>query len=331
MKMAINGFGRIGRTAFRRALEYSDIDVVALNDLGDTKTLAHLLQYDTIYGKFEKEVSYRDNILLVDGKEYTVLNEKDPAKLPWKDFDIDVVLECTGVFRTSELAQPHIDAGAKRVIISAPPKDTGISMFVLGANEGHMSADNVIISNASCTTNCIAPVIAILQEAFGVEKAFMTTIHAYTAGQNLVDGPSKDLRRARAAAVNIVPTTTGAAKATTEVVPGFKKFDGMAIRVPVPCGSLSDITALVSKDVSIEDVNALFKDAQKTDRYKEILLYTEEPLVSSDIIGTSYSAIVDGLLTNVVGGNLVKVVAWYDNEWAYSCRLVEQARDFAAL
>lgn len=328
MNIAINGFGRIGRSAFRRALEFSDIRVVAINDLGDADVLAHLLEYDTVYGRYERNVSSSENAMIVDGIEYPLSHEKDPALLPWKELSIDVVLECTGVFRTLDGAKKHLEAGAKRVLLSAPPKGEGIPMIVIGANEDDVSAHESILSSSSCTTNCIAPLMSVLQEAFGVEKAMMTTTHAYTSDQRLVDAPHKDLRRARAAAANIVPTTTGAARATTKVVSGVKHFDGLSIRVPVACGSLADMTAVLSREVTAEDVNKALSEASRTDRYKDILLYSEDPLVSSDVIGMPYSAVIDSQLTSVVGGNLVKVIAWYDNEWGYSCRYIDQVRRF---
>lgn len=325
VRIAINGFGRIGRMALRAGFDNEDIEFVAVNDLADIENLAYLLQHDTVYGQLQHDVAVEDGVLRVGKHELAVYSEKSPSDLPWKQHDVDVVLECTGVFRTTEQAHGHIDAGAQRVIISAPPKDTETQMFVTGANEDQLGAEHTISSNASCTTNCIAPVVAVLHEAIGVEKAMMTTVHAYTAGQGLVDGPNKDMRRGRAAALNIVPTTTGAAKATGKVIDGLPAFDGISIRVPVPVGSLSDITMLVGKDTTTDEVNALLQKAAQTDRYKNVLLFSEDELVSSDIVGTTYSSIVDSKMTRVVGGNLVKVVAWYDNELAYAHRLVEQA------
>jgi glyceraldehyde 3-phosphate dehydrogenase len=301
-----------------------DYDIVALNDLTDTKTLAHLLKYDTVYGHFPGDVSFTETSLIVKGKEYHVYSEKDPWKLPWKEKNIDVVIESTGFFRTGTLAKPHIDAGAKRVIISAPAKSEDVETLVMGVNEDSKAKENEIVSNASCTTNCIAPVAAIMHNNFGVLKATMTTIHSYTADQRLVDGPHKDLRRARAAAQNIVPTTTGAAKATAKTIPELKGlFDGMAVRVPTVVGSLSDFTMLLSKKVSVDEVNNAFKKAITNPLYKDIVAVTEDPIVSSDIIGSTYSAIVDLSLTKVVDGDLVKVIAWYDNEWGYANRLVD--------
>lgn len=323
IKIAINGFGRIGRATFKIALEKNDLDVVALNDLADTKTLAHLLKYDTIYGKFKKDVSYNNQSIIVDRKKFKVFAEKDPLQLPWKNLKVDIVIESTGRFTSRELASTHLKAGAKKVVISAPAKGSGVETFVLSVNDDKLS-DQKIISNASCTTNCISPVVMVIFENFGVKKAIMTTIHSYTADQNLVDGSHKDLRRARAAACNMVPTTTGAAIATTDTIPELKGlFDGLSIRVPTPVVSLSDLTFLVNKKVTIEQVNQAFKTAKENPRFKGILDITEEPLVSSDFIGNPYSAIVDLPLTKVIDGDLVKVVAWYDNEWGYANRLVE--------
>lgn len=325
LKIAINGFGRIGRAAFKIILERDDMEVVAINDLAEAKSLVHLLKYDSVYGKYDKEVKAEEASLIVAGKKYSVFSEKDPASLSWRSLQVDVVLECTGVFRTTELAGLHLKAGAKGVIMSAPPKDGDTPIFVLGVNSNSKNKQP-IISNASCTTNCIAPVAQIMQTKFGVKKAMMTTIHSYTADQNLVDGPHKDLRRARAAAENIVPTTTGAATATAEVIPELEGiFDGLAIRVPTPCGSLSDFTFLLKKKVTVEKVNQALIEAANSERYKGILEVTDEPIVSSDIVGNPASSIVDLSLTQVVDGDLVKVVAWYDNEFGYANRLVEMA------
>lgn len=326
LRVAINGFGRIGRNAFKAGFGRPDVEFVAVNDLTDTKTLAYLLKYDTVYGRYSHEVSYDESHLIVDGKTIPSFAEKDPTKLPWGKMDVDVVLECTGVFLTEEKAKMHIDAGAKRVIISAPNKGGNINTYVLGVNDAKYGSNELILDNASCTTNCIAPVAAIMHANFGVEKAMMTTIHAYTADQVLVDGPHRDLRRGRSAAQNIIPTTTGAAIATTQTIPELKGlFDGLSIRVPVAVGSLSDFTFLLKKDVSVEEINEAFKKAKQNPLYAHILDITEEPIVSSDIIGSPYSTIVDLSLTKVVDGNLVKVIAWYDNEWGYSNRLVEMA------
>lgn len=321
-KIAINGFGRIGRAAFKIALANKALEVVALNDLTDTKTLAHLLKYDTVYNTYDHEVTYDDQYIIVDGQKYRVLAEKDPAKLPWKEFGVDVVIESTGRFVEKELAAAHLKAGAKRVVISAPAKGSGVDTFVVGVNDNKLS-DQKIISNASCTTNCISPVVAVLHSRFGIKKATMTTIHSYTADQNLVDGPHKDLRRARAAAQNIVPTTTGAAVATTETIPELKGlFDGLSIRVPTAVVSLSDITAVMKKNVTAEAINESFIKAAKEPRFHGVLAVTNEQLVSSDFIGNPHATIVDLSLTKVIDGDLLKVVAWYDNEWGYSNTLI---------
>ncbi|HTK04195.1 MAG TPA: type I glyceraldehyde-3-phosphate dehydrogenase [Candidatus Eisenbacteria bacterium] len=326
VRVAINGFGRIGRNTFKAAFgRLKDLEFVAVNDLTDTKTLAHLLKHDTNYGHYEHDVKHDEQNVIVDGKKIRVYAEKDPTKLPWGKEKIDVVLECTGRFTDEAGAGQHITAGAKRVIISAPAKGGNVPTHVLGVNpEGAGKAK--VINNASCTTNCIAPVAAILHEAFGIKKALMTTTHGYTADQNLQDGPHKDLRRARAAAANIVPTSTGAAIAVAEAIPELKGlFDGLALRVPVSVVSLADFTFLLKKKTSAEEINALFRKAAKSPRWKGVLDVTDEPLVSSDFIKNSYSSIVDLGLTKVVDGDFVKVVAWYDNEWGYSCRLGEMA------
>lgn len=329
IKLAINGFGRIGRNAFKIALSHHELEVVAVNDLTDTKTLAHLLKHDSNYGLYHEEVSFDEQHLIVAGKKIKVLAEKDPTALPWKDLDIDVVIESTGFFTKHEDLEKHLQAGAKRVVLSAPEKgdlahDEAHETFVIGANEDKITADHKVISNASCTTNCITPVMVVLDKAFGVEKSLMTTVHSYTASQRLQDAPAKDLREARNAAENIVPTTTGASKAAALAYTPLKGiFDGMSIRVPTPVVSISDITFVSKKDTMVEEVNQALVEAAKQPRLQGILTCTDDELVSSDYIGNSHSAIVDLKLTNVVGGNLVKVVAWYDNEWGYSNRLVE--------
>ena len=330
-KIAINGFGRIGRNAFKLAFERDDIEVVAINDLIDTKTLAHLLKHDSTYGTYHHDVSYDDNSIFVAGKQIRVLAEKDPALLPWGEFGVDVVIEATGLFVQPEKARAHINAGAKKVVISAPAKGEGAKFIVLGVNEHELTREDDIISNASCTTNCIAPVMAILEREFGIEKSLMTTVHSYTASQRILDAPAKDLREARSAAENIVPTTTGAAIATAKVIPSLVgKFDGLSVRVPTAVVSLSDITAVLKRNTTKEEINEVFKRAAADPFYQGILTVTEEPLVSTDFKGNSHSSIVDLELTNVVGGNLVKIVAWYDNEWGYSNRLVEIVADVAA-
>ena len=331
-KIAINGFGRIGRNAFKIAFERDDLDVTAINDLTDSRTLAYLLQHDTNYGTYGKKVGFDDEGLIVDGQHIKVLAEKDPAALPWKDMGVEVVIESTGRFTKTEDASLHIKAGARRVVISAPAKSEGTETIVLGANDDSLAQAGDIISNASCTTNCISPVVNVMDSKFGIAKALMTTVHSYTSTQALQDGPAKDVRKGRAAAENIVPTTTGAAIATTLVVPSLKgNFNGMSVRVPTPVVSLSDITMLLKQDVSKDQVNQAFKEASKQPYYQGILGVTEEELVSSDFIGDSHSAVVDLNLTDVVGGNLVKVVAWYDNEWGYSNRLVEVVADAGKL
>jgi len=323
MNIAINGFGRIGRAAFKNLLT-KKVNIVAINDLTDVKTLAHLLKHDSVYGKFKRQIDVKGNALIVGGKRYPVLDEADPAKLPWREKKVDLVLECTGRFRTKADASLHLVAGAKKVIISAPVKGGGIKTIVPSVNEDKIKKSDKVISMASCTTNCLAPVVDIIKKNFGIKKAIMTTIHSYTADQNIVDGPHKDLRRARAAAMNILPTTTGAAIATCQAVPGLKdKFDGMAIRVPTIVGSLCDIVFITSKKVDEAKVNKVLKKAAKSAKYRGILGVSEEPLVSSDYIGDSRSAIVDLPLTKVIGGDMLKVVGWYDNEWGYSSRLAE--------
>ncbi len=334
MRIAINGFGRIGRTAARIIFEkHHDIELVAVNDLTDNPTLAHLFKYDSNYGQFKGEVSADDDYLVISGQKIHSYSEKEPAKLPWDQLKVDVVLECTGRFTDPESAKGHLDAGAKQVIISAPPKGD-IPTHVIGVNDDKIG-DAQIISNASCTTNCIMPVAAIMHHHFKIKKAMMTTIHSYTGEQNLVDGPppggkKNDLRRARAAGTNIIPTSTGAAKSAGDVIPELKGiFDGMAIRVPTAVGSLSDFSMLVGKPTTVEEVNEVFREAAKQERYKGILEVTDDPIVSSDIIGNPASAIVDLGLTQVIDGDFVKVVAWYDNEYGYSSRLVELAKQIA--
>jgi len=326
INVAINGFGRIGRAAFKIILDnHPEMRVVAINDLADNQSLALLLQRDSCYGRYHRQVSGDDKGLLVDGRRYAVFSEKDPTLLPWKELKVDVVLECTGRFTNKADASLHLKAGAKKVIISAPAKKGGVKTIVLGVNEKKLQKSDHIISNASCTTNCLAPVMSVLKEKFGVKKAFMTTIHSYTADQNLVDGPHKDPRRARAAAINMVPTTTGAAIAVAETIPSLKgKFDGIAVRVPTPVASLCDIVFVSSKKTSAKLINEAFIKASKS-KLKGILLASSEDLVSTDIIGDAHSAIVDLKNTKVVGDDLVKVVAWYDNEWAYAVRLVDLA------
>ncbi|MCD6367505.1 MAG: type I glyceraldehyde-3-phosphate dehydrogenase [Candidatus Aenigmarchaeota archaeon] len=323
IKVAINGFGRIGRNFFKASLKSKIFEVVAVNDLTDPKTLAHLLKYDSVFGKFDGNVKYTEDSIIVDGREIKVFSERDPSKLPWGELGIDVVVESTGIFRTRELASKHIEAGAKKVIISAPPKSPDVKQIVMGVNqETYDPEKDDIISNASCTTNCAAPIAKVINDNFGIKYANLTTVHAYTADQRLLDAPHHDLRRARAAAVSIVPTTTGAAKAVSEVIPELKgKMNGTAIRVPVPDGSIIDLVVHLEKETTVEEVNKLFKDASMGNM-KGIIEYAEEPIVSSDIVGNPHSAIFDSLLTHV-NGNVLEVFAWYDNEWGYSNRLVD--------
>jgi len=329
-KIAINGFGRIGRNAFKIAFERSDLEVVAINDLTDNATLAYLLKHDSNYGTYGQEVSSDDEGIVVNGQHIKVLAEKDPASLPWKDLGVELVIESTGFFTDKEGASKHVQAGAKRVVISGPTKSDGVDTIVLGANDDKVEGSTEVISNASCTTNSLGAVMAILDSEFGVEKSMLTTVHSYTASQKLQDAPSKDLREGRNAAENIVPTTTGAAIAVTKTLPQLEgKFDGLSIRVPTPVVSISDVTALLSKDVTVEEINEAFKKAAAQPYFQGILGVSEEPLVSSDYIGNSNSGVVDLLLTKVVGGNLVKVMVWYDNEWGYSNRLVELVADVA--
>jgi glyceraldehyde 3-phosphate dehydrogenase len=327
IRVAINGFGRIGRPVFKRIIEnHKDLEVVAINDLTDAKTLAHLLKYDSVYGIYQKAVKAEGDYLLVNGQKFKVFAEKDPANLPWKELKVDIVLECSGVFTDYEGARKHIEAGAKKVIISAPSKNPEkIPEFVLGVNEDKYDPKYEIVDMGSCTTNCLAPIAKVLHENFTIVKGFMSTVHAYTNDQRVLDLAHKDLRRARAAALNIIPTTTGAARAIGNVIPELKgKLDGIAFRVPVPTVSVLDLICEVEKKTTKEEVNFVLKKASKTERLKGILGVEDAPLVSSDYIGNSYSAVVDALSTMVID-NLVKVVAWYDNEWAYACRLAEFA------
>lgn len=327
-RIAINGFGRIGRITMRNLLE-KGMDVVAVNDLTDNATLAHLFKYDSVQGNFAGEVTSDDDFIYIDGKKIDALSQPDPEKLPWKDLDVDVVLECTGRFRSKEKAGLHLEAGCKKVIISAPAQGD-VATVVLGVNEDVLDGDTKIYSNASCTTNCLAPMVKVLDDAFGVEKGLITTVHAYTADQNIQDGPHKDLRRARAAAINIVPTTTGAAKAVGLVLPHLNgKLDGGAMRVPVPTGSLTDLTAIVKRDVSLEEVDNAFRVAAAGDM-KGILAYVDAPYVSSDIVGSKYSSLYDAGQTKV-SGTMVKVVSWYDNEAGYSARLADLCERIANL
>jgi glyceraldehyde 3-phosphate dehydrogenase len=328
VKIAINGFGRIGRNILRSALQggMGDLDLVAINDLTDAKTLAHLFKYDSVHGKFDGEVDVDGNDLIIDGERFTVLSERDPANLPWADLDVDIVFEATGLFRKRPDAQKHLDAGAKKVIITAPAVDPDITL-VLGVNDDKYDpATQNIISNASCTTNCVAPVVKVLVDEFGFKNGLMTTVHSYTNDQSILDLPHKDLRRARAAAVSIIPTSTGAAKATGLVIPAVKgKIDGMAMRVPTPNVSIVDLVATVERATTVEEVNTALRAASEG-ALAGILGYEESPLVSIDYVGDPRSSIVDALSTAVVEGTLVKVISWYDNEWGYSSRCVDLAR-----
>ena len=324
VRVGINGFGRIGRNFFRAARAAgADIQVVGVNDLTDNKSLAHLLKYDSILGRLDGDVSFSGDEITVDGKSFKALAERDPSALPWKELGADVVIESTGIFTDANKAKVHIDGGAKKVIISAPAKNEDFTV-VLGVNDGDYDpATHHIISNASCTTNCLAPLAKVINDTFGIERGLMTTIHAYTQDQNLQDGPHSDLRRARAAALNIVPTSTGAAKAISLVIPELKgKLDGYALRVPVPTGSATDLTITVGRETTVEEVNAAFKAAAADGPLKGYLVYTEDPIVSTDIVTDPASCIFDSGLTKVIG-NQVKVVGWYDNEWGYSNRLVD--------
>ena len=325
IKLGINGFGRIGRLCFRALLEREerDIDIVGVNDLTDAETLATLLKYDTVHGQFPGEVGLDDDALVVDGERFPVFSKKDPTALPWGDLDTDAVIESTGVFRTREKAAQHLEAGADKVVISAPAKSEIDATVVLGVNDDILTGDEEVVSNASCTTNCLAPLVKVLDDAFGLESGLMTTVHAYTSSQNIVDGPHGDLRRARTAAESIIPTTTGAAKAVGSVLPHLDgKLDGMAMRVPTPDGSVTDLTATVEQDVTADDVDEAFHEAATDGDLSGVLGYSEDPIVSRDIIHEPHSCIYDAPWTKVAGSQ-VKVVGWYDNEWGYANRTVE--------
>ncbi|MDP2212156.1 MAG: type I glyceraldehyde-3-phosphate dehydrogenase [Candidatus Aquicultor sp.] len=328
IKVGINGFGRIGRNVFRAAFDDPDIEIVAVNDLTDARTLAHLLQYDSIFGVLDLIVEAKENSIEIDGDELKVFAERDPSNLPWGDLGVDIVIESTGYFTKAEDAKKHLDAGAKKVIISAPAKGEDITV-VLGVNDDKLKAEHRIISNASCTTNCLAPVAKLLVDNFGIERGFMTTVHAYTNDQALLDMPHKDLRRSRAAAMSIIPTSTGAAKAIGLVVPELLgKMDGMALRVPVPDGSLCDLTFELTKEATAADINRVIEEASDTDHWIDYLGYTEDPIVSIDVVGDPRSSIFDGLST-MVHGKLAKVLSWYDNEWGYSNRLIDLTKMIA--
>jgi glyceraldehyde 3-phosphate dehydrogenase len=325
MKIAINGFGRIGRSVFKVAMERKNVEVVAINDITDAKTLAHLLKYDSNYGKYSKNVEAKEDSLVVDGKKVAVLAERDPKNLPWAKMGVDLVVESTGVFRLREQVAWHLEAGAKRVILTVPAKDKVDKMIVLGVNDEDLKDEDLIVSNASCTTNCLAPVAKVLHDEFGIVEGLMTTVHAYTSDQRLQDAPHSDLRRSRAAAVSVIPTTTGAAKAVGKVIPELNgKLNGVALRVPVTTGSIVDLTVKLAKDPSVEEINGAMKKAAQGPM-KGILEYTEDPIVSVDVIGNTHSSIFDSLATMTLGNGFVKVFSWYDNEWGYSNRVVDLA------
>lgn len=326
LNLAINGCGRIGRHALKIVRELPDVRIVAINDLTDASTLAHLIRHDTVYRAYHRPVTVEDGGLSIDGQHVALSAEKDPTKLPWKEHEVDIVLECTGRFTDRVSAEAHLKAGAKRVIISAPPKGDDIPTFVVGVNDAAITGKELIVSNASCTTNCLAPMMAVMQSTFGIQKSLMTTIHSYTASQVLQDGPAKDLREGRAAAENIVPTSTGAARAVGMVLPSLKQaFDGLSVRVPTPVVSMSDCTIVTGRPVTVEEVNQAFIHASESEAWAGLIEVTTEPLVSSDFIGNAASCVIDLSLTRVVGGDLVKIVGWYDNEWGYTHRLVELA------
>ncbi|HEX5137397.1 MAG TPA: type I glyceraldehyde-3-phosphate dehydrogenase [Planctomycetota bacterium] len=330
IRFGINGFGRIGRAVFRIAAERGGFEVVGLNDLTDSGMLAHLLKYDSTFGRYKGTVGVGEQAITVDGRKIPVLAEKDPAKIPWKSLGADIVIESTGVFRTKADCEKHIAGGAKKVVLTVPPKDAIDAMIVLGVNDEKLKPTDRIVSNASCTTNCLAPMAKVLHETCGIVKGVMNTIHAYTNDQRLLDLPHKDMRRARAAAINIIPTETGAARAVGKILPELNgKLDGFALRVPVVDGSVVDLTAEVSRKVTVEEVNEAFKKAA-AGRLKGILAYTDEPIVSTDIVGTAVSCTFDSELTMVMEGNLVKVVGWYDNEWGYSNRVVDLVKRLAS-
>ncbi len=323
IKVGINGFGRIGRLVFRALLDRKEFEVVQINDITSAEVLAHLLKYDSIHGKFNGDISYTENAMIVNGKMIKISAEKDPANLPWKTIGVNAVVESTGVFRKKAEIAKHIEAGAKKVVLTVPAKDEIDATIVLGVNDDMLKDEHQIVSNASCTTNCLAPVAKVLHDKFGIVRGFMTTVHAYTNDQRILDLPHKDLRRARAAALSIIPTTTGAAKAVGKVIPELKgKLDGFAMRVPVVDGSIVDLVVELKTSVTVEEINTAMKEAAEGP-LKGILEYTEEPIVSCDIIGNSHSSIFDALSTMVMEGNMVKVLSWYDNEWGYSCRVVD--------
>lgn len=326
VKVAINGLGRIGRAVLKIIIDTADWDLVAINDLVPPDNLAYLLRYDTVYGRYPKSVEHSSNSLTIDGKEYKVYSEKDPAQLPWRELGIDLVFECTGIFRKKKELEKHLQAGAKKVILSAPAKSEGIVTVVPGVSEAISNTEN-LVSCASCTTNCIAPVSEVMSRRVGVKKAMMTTVHAYTSTQEIIDAPSKKFRRGRAAAANLVPTSTGAAIATTQVLPQYQdKFDGVAVRCPIPVGSISDIIYVTEKSTSVEELNQIFREEAQSSRYQNILGVSEDPIVSSDIIQDNRASIVDLTMTQVVDGDLVKIMSWYDNEWGYASQMIRGAK-----
>ena len=333
LKVGINGLGRIGRAAFKVLLETPQLEVAGINDLIDNENLAYLLKYDTVYGRYPKIVDYDEDALIVDGHEYPVTHLKDPAALPWGELGVDLVLECTGVFTKREDLEKHLRAGARRVMLSAPTKSDEILTVVHGSSQNHQNGDGAdapIISCASCTTNCITPVIEIIGRRIGLKKAILTTLHAYTSTQSLVDGPNKKMRRGRAAAANFVPTSTGAAIATTKALPQYKGlFDGVAIRAPIPVGSIADIVILTERPTSVEEINNIFREEAASERYRNVVAVTDDPLVSSDIVQDPHASIIDLEMTQVVDGDLVKVMSWYDNEWGYVNQMVREAVAYA--
>jgi len=331
IKVGINGFGRIGRVVFRIMQEREEFEVVGINDLTDAKTLAHLLKYDSVHGKFKGEVVAKENAIVVNGKEIKITSIKDPSELPWAELGAEYIVEATGVFRKKEQILKHIEAGAKKVILTVPAKDEIDNTIVLGVNNEDLKPEDVVISNASCTTNCLAPVAKVLNDKFGIENGLMTTVHAYTNDQSILDLPHSDLRRARSAALSIIPTTTGAAVAVTKVIPALKgKLDGMAMRVPTPDGSVVDLTVTLSTEVTAEDINNAIKEASQNEM-KGVLEYCEDPIVSADVVGNPHSSIFDSLSTMVVGGNMVKIITWYDNEFGYSSRVVDLMKKIAEI
>lgn len=323
VKIAINGFGRIGRLVFRVAEKRSDVEVAAINDITDAKTLAHLLKYDSVHGKFDGTVEAKGESIVVNGKEIRISAERDPAQLPWKNLGIDIVVESTGVFRKKDQIAKHLEAGAKKVILTVPAKDEIDATIVLGVNDDDLKPEHKIVSNASCTTNCLAPVAKVLHDTFGIQEGLMTTIHAYTNDQRILDLPHSDLRRARSAAMSMIPTTTGAAKAVGKVIPELNgKLNGMAVRVPTPDGSMVDLVATTEKDVTVEAVNEAVKKAAGG-AMKGILEYVDDPIVSMDVVGNPHSSVFDSLATMTIGNRMVKIISWYDNEWGYSNRVVD--------